>query len=187
MTDEPADNDDNVAMPRADEAMYIQEVDTASDVTVDGRSPAASPARPFVVGVVDFEDGKPSRAAVALKLSAAALSVAAVVAFFPPAYLDAAMRGQTPAAVPVRPLVPGDLVRAVMLVDSKPSGAAVEVAGKDRGPTPAVFDLECQLGDPVVARVSLAGYKTARHTVPCSAGEPPGMRVKVKLTRATGD
>lgn len=187
MTDRPTDDDENPAMPRAEESMYIQGVDTATDVTAGGQSAAVRPAEPFVVGIVPFDDERPPRAAQLFKLAAAILLVAAVVAFFLPAYLDAAMRGELPIAGPARPAQPGDLVRAVMLVDSTPSGARVRVAGKDRGPTPAVFELECRIDEPVVARVSRAGYRAARHTVPCSAGEPIGMRVKVKLVRATGD
>jgi hypothetical protein len=191
MTKDPADNDEDVAMPRAEETMYIQDVDTAGHSAVDGESSASGPSEPFVVGVVPFDDASPPRIGRLLKLAAAVLAVAAVVAFFLPAYLDVAMHSDLASATSVvRPESPpqrGDLVQTVMLVDSRPSGATVEVAGQDRGPTPAVFDLGCTIGESVVARVSLAGYRTVKRTVPCGAGDPPGMRLKVKLVRATRD
>lgn len=173
------DDEEPLAMKRADEAMYIQE---AAEVP-EAPSDVVEPVR--VLGIVD-EDATADRpvAGVLLRLMAAALALLAVGALFYPALHDLVdSEGESVALPAPPPPKPGDTVQVVMLVDSKPPGASVTVADVDRGETPAVFNIACRVGGAVPTRVALAGYRAVTEDVICAAGDPAGLRLKVRLRR----
>ena len=105
-------------------------------------------------------------------LSALAWLVFAVALFGRP--LDAALgHRMAPVfeAVGVDHLLGDAPARGFLLqVTSRPKGARVIVAGQERGQTPALINVVCRQGEPVVFVVELAGRPAVENQVECREG-----------------
>lgn len=156
MNDEPKDDaePENVAMDRAEEAMHVQDqeaVDTAG--IVPAVTEVTAPRPPWAS----------ARLARLLFAVAAAGLVLIVVAFFWPAFEDAAEKGSQ--AIRSTGLFRRQIE---LLVDSTPDGARVIVDGKERGHTPALLTVECDSGGEMRIDLIKEGYTTAKQKVPCN-------------------
>jgi hypothetical protein len=103
-----------------------------------------------------------------LRLVAIWAVVAALIAFFFPAFHDAVRRSK-----PLLHFGDDEKVDVSFYLDvrTKPAGAVVRVNGRERGVTPLLINITCVADDPVTIEVERRGHEPERTITRCAPGK----------------